>query len=69
MKTIIAVLLWFILFSISWPLALILLFFFVLAWIILIPFKIIGFTLEAIFKLNWRYFIVSISRDQVTLIY
>ncbi|HBH25446.1 MAG TPA: hypothetical protein DDY13_18770 [Cytophagales bacterium] len=51
MKTIIAVLLWFILFSISWPLALILLFFFVLAWIILIPFKIIGFTLEAIFKL------------------
>ena len=51
MKTIIAILLWFILFSLCWPLAIGLFFLFILFWIILIPFKIIGFTLAVIFKI------------------
>ena len=51
MKTFIAIILWFILFALCWPLALIMLFLFPLVWLILLPFKIIGLSLEVIFKL------------------
>jgi len=51
MKTIIALLLWCILFVMCWPLAIALFFLFIFAWIILIPFKILGFTIGVIFKI------------------
>jgi hypothetical protein len=51
MKTLIAILLWCILFALCWPLAIGLFFLFIFAWIILIPFKILGFTLSIIFKI------------------
>ena len=50
MKTILAIILWCILFVMCWPLALVLIFFLPLIWLILLPFKIIGFTLELVFK-------------------
>jgi len=50
MKTFIALILWFILFVMCWPLALLLLFLFPILWLILLPFRILGFTLGLIFK-------------------
>jgi len=50
MKTFIALILWFILVVLCWPLALLLLFLFPLIWLILLPFRILGFTLELVFK-------------------
>jgi hypothetical protein len=51
MKTLIALLLWCILFVICWPLALVLIFILPVIWLILLPFKIVGLTLELVFKL------------------
>jgi hypothetical protein len=51
MKALIALLLWCILFVLCWPLAIVLFFLFIIAWIILIPFKILGFTIEVILKI------------------
>lgn len=51
MRTFLALVLWCLLFVICWPLALILLFLFPLIWLILLPFRILGFTLEVVFKL------------------
>lgn len=51
MKTIIAILLFCILFVLCWPLALIMLFMFPLLWLLLLPFKIVGLSIEIIFKL------------------
>ncbi len=51
MKTLFALLLWFILFALCWPIAILLLFILPLIWVILLPFKIIGFSLEIVFKL------------------
>ncbi len=50
MKTLIVVLLWFILFALCWPLALLLIFLMPLIWLVLLPFRIIGFTLDVVFK-------------------
>ena len=50
MKTVIAIILWFILLSISWPLAIFLFFFLGFFWLILLPFRIVGFTLEVVFR-------------------
>ncbi|MDF9796971.1 hypothetical protein OKW21_002234 [Catalinimonas alkaloidigena] len=50
MKSFIAIILWFILLAICWPLALILLFLFPLIWLILLPFRIVGFTLNVLFS-------------------
>jgi len=50
MKTFIALVLWFILLAMCWPLALLLLFLFPLLWLILLPFRILGFTLGLVFK-------------------
>lgn len=51
MKTFIALALFFILYVLCWPLALIMLFLFPLFWLILLPFRIIGITVEGIFNL------------------
>jgi hypothetical protein len=51
MKTFIALLLWFLLLIICWPLALLALILFPLIWLILLPFRILGFTLDLVFKI------------------
>ena len=51
MKTLLAILLWCILFVLCWPLALAMIFLLPLLWLILLPFKIVGLTLDIIFKL------------------
>ncbi len=50
MKTLLAIILWCILFVMCWPLALILLLLLPLVWLILLPFRILGFTIEIVFK-------------------
>ena len=50
MKTLIAVFLWFILLVICWPLALIALILFPLIWLITLPFRILGLTIDFVFK-------------------
>jgi hypothetical protein len=50
-KTLLAILLWFILFVLCWPLAIALIFLFPLIWLLMLPFRLIGFTIEAVFKL------------------
>jgi len=51
MKTFIAVILLCILFVICWPLAIAMFFLFPIVWLLLVPFRILGFTLDAVFKL------------------
>lgn len=51
MKTFIAIVLLCILFVICWPLAIVLFFLFPIIWLLLLPFRILGFTVEAVFKL------------------
>jgi hypothetical protein len=51
MRTFIGLALWFILLVICWPLALIMIFLFPLVWLLLLPFRIVGFTLEVVFSL------------------
>ena len=50
MKTFMALALWCILLVICWPLALIMLFLFPLVWLLLLPFRIVGFTIGMLFK-------------------
>ena len=42
-------LLWFILLVICWPLALAILFLYPLIWLVLLPFRILGFAVEGVF--------------------
>jgi hypothetical protein len=42
---------WCILFAISWPLAILAIFLFPLVWLLLIPFRLVGFVLGAILAL------------------
>ena len=51
MKIFITFFLWLILLILCWPLALLAIFLFPLIWIILLPFRIIGFTLDLVFRL------------------
>jgi hypothetical protein len=51
MKTFIALVGWFLLFAICWPLAIAVLFLFPLVWLLLLPFRLVGLTVEAVFKL------------------
>jgi hypothetical protein len=46
----IGLVLWCILLVICWPLAIIMLVLLPLVWLILLPFRIVGFTLELVFK-------------------
>ncbi|HNP96644.1 MAG TPA: hypothetical protein PKJ63_13480 [Cyclobacteriaceae bacterium] len=50
MRTLIALCLWFILLVLCWPLALLAIFLFPLLWLILLPFRILGFTIGFIFE-------------------
>ena len=50
MKTFIALVLRFLSLVICWPLALIAIFVFPLFWLLLLPFRIIGFSIELIFR-------------------
>ncbi|HYG19924.1 MAG TPA: hypothetical protein VD816_13395 [Ohtaekwangia sp.] len=50
MKTLISVILWCILLVLCWPLALVMLVLFPFVWLILLPFKIVGLSLELLFK-------------------
>ncbi|MEO7992434.1 MAG: hypothetical protein ABI663_22980 [Chryseolinea sp.] len=51
MKTLIAILLWCILFALCWPLALVMIFLFPIVWLLLLPFSIVGLTIGLVFKL------------------
>jgi len=51
MRTLIALVLLCFLFICCWPLALLVLILFPIVWLILLPFRIVAFTLEAMFKL------------------
>ena len=51
MKFLIALILMCILFTLCWPLAVGLFFFFIIFWILLLPFAIAGFTIGLIFKI------------------
>jgi hypothetical protein len=50
MRTFLVLILWCLLFVLCWPLAIVLIFLFPLVWLILLPFRIVGFTLEVVFK-------------------
>jgi hypothetical protein len=45
----ISVLLWILLFVISWPLALLVLILYPFVWLLSLPFRLVGITLEAVF--------------------
>ncbi|MBX2915741.1 MAG: hypothetical protein KF856_10785 [Cyclobacteriaceae bacterium] len=51
MRIFLSLALWFILLVLCWPLALIMLFLFPIVWLILLPFRIVGFTLDVVFRL------------------
>lgn len=51
MKVFISVLLWCILLVICWPIALIVIFLFPIFWLLLLPFKIVGLTVDLVFRL------------------
>ena len=51
MSFFLSLVLWCILLVICWPIALLVLFLFPLVWLILLPFRIVGLTLELVFKL------------------
>ena len=51
MRFFIAVVLWFLLFVISWPIALLVIFFFPVIWLIALPFRLVGVAIEGVFKL------------------
>jgi hypothetical protein len=44
-------LLWLILFVVSWPLALLALVLYPIIWLLLLPFRLVGVTLDAVFEL------------------
>lgn len=51
MRFLLAVILWFILLAMCWPLALLLIFVLPIVWLITLPFRIVGFTLDVVFQL------------------
>ncbi len=51
MRTLIGMILWFILFVMCWPLALVIIVLFPIVWLILLPFRIVGFSIELVFNL------------------
>lgn len=51
MRIFLSLTLWFLLLVLCWPLALIMLFLFPIVWLILLPFRIVGFTLDVVFSL------------------
>lgn len=51
MKMLVPVLLWFILRAVSWPLALIILVVYPVLWLLSLPFRLVGITINSLFKL------------------
>ncbi|MBN8577123.1 MAG: hypothetical protein KF775_15450 [Cyclobacteriaceae bacterium] len=51
MRLFISLALWFLLLIVCWPLALVMLFIFPIVWLILLPFRIVGLTLDVVFSL------------------
>ena len=51
MGTLLALVLWCVLFVLCWPLALLVLVLWPLAWVLTLPFRLIGITFEALFAL------------------
>jgi hypothetical protein len=51
MRLFLGVVLWAILLVLCWPIALLIIILFPLIWLILLPFRIIGFTLDLVFKM------------------
>ena len=49
MKTLLALLLWCVLFVLCWPLALLALVLWPLAWLLSLPFRLLGITFDALF--------------------
>ena len=49
----IAFLLWCILFILCWPLAIVALLIYPLVWLVLLPFRILGFAVGAVLQLVW----------------
>lgn len=62
MKTFIAFALWCLLLVVCWPLALLMLILFPLVWLLLLPFRIVGFTLDVVFKLIGNIFLFPFRR-------
>ncbi|MFZ2904866.1 MAG: hypothetical protein WAZ98_01565 [Cyclobacteriaceae bacterium] len=62
MKTFIALSLWCLLLVVCWPLALLMLVLFPLVWLLLLPFRIVGFTLDTVFKLIGNIFLFPFRR-------
>jgi uncharacterized membrane protein len=50
MRIFVGLILWCILLVLCWPIAIIMLVLFPLVWLILLPFRIVGFTLEVVIK-------------------
>jgi hypothetical protein len=50
MKTFIAFALWLIILVICWPIAVIMIFLFPIFWLILLPFRILGLSIDLVFK-------------------
>lgn len=51
MRTFLGLVLWCLLFVVCWPLAIAAIFLLPIIWLLLLPFKIFGFTLELVFKI------------------
>lgn len=51
MKTLLIAVCWCILFVLSWPLALLVLFLWPIVWLLLLPFRLIGIAFEGVFAL------------------
>jgi hypothetical protein len=51
MKVFLSLILWCILLAVCWPIALIVLFLFPFVWLLLLPFRIVGLSIDLIFKL------------------
>lgn len=51
MSFFLSLVLWCVLLVICWPIALIVLFLFPVVWLILLPFRIVGLTIDLVFKL------------------
>jgi len=57
MRTFLALCLWCLLLVFCWPIALLMLIIFPFVWLILLPFRIVGFTLDLVFKLIGNIFL------------
>jgi len=51
MRTFLGLMLWCFLFILCWPLALIILMLYPIIWLVLLPFRVVGLSVELLFKL------------------